>query len=269
VRSDILYTEALSPPTEGKYVLKVSAMCMTSHPQYESVLLLPVLSGEVNIVQQIGEIPSKSIQVLLKNYRTISSSKGFSLAIVEDYGATLGSHLYDSSIILLRYIDNFPSGSWLTKKVLELGAGCGLVGLYIGQLSDRIVVISDKRCQQYLIEMNIAANQMQRKCRFLECDWSNDNHVREVVLQGSDQQYDFIIATDVLYDLTTASLFFSVIRRIAFPMRTIVLVAQKIRDPIHAVNGLVEVPSIPGFTSVKKVHYEADVVIWSLLLEFQ
>lgn len=102
------------------------------------------------------------------------------IVIKEEYGATIGSHLWDSSIILNEYLlrtymKHIEGNFDYTYKIgIELGAGCGLNGLTCSQQYDfdcesttsgthtrricKYMFLSDKSYQhEYLIE-NIALN---------------------------------------------------------------------------------------------------------------
>jgi hypothetical protein len=89
------------------------------------------------------------------------------LCLREDYGAGMGSHIYDSAVVLLRYLSSSgnvaaASGRGTGGVAIELGSGCGLVGLYLGHTSSSspysAVLLSDKASQIPLLRENVERN---------------------------------------------------------------------------------------------------------------
>ncbi len=149
------------------------------------------------------------------------------LLIQEDYGATIGSHIWDSSLILCEYLHSVLGASGTSvaegqagtdtderqqakvRVCLELGAGCGVVGLFLAQALQRraaivgenastgggtstegypraraLVFLTDTAQQMRYLERNlllnapadadadVAARQSQFRCVPLELDWA-------------------------------------------------------------------------------------------------
>jgi predicted nicotinamide N-methyase len=92
------------------------------------------------------------IPKLLCCYRTVVYNDR-SIRVKEEYGSTIGSHIYDSSIIIVRHLQEYLEDAFdhahavnavdaagrnadtrSPVTVLELGAGCGLVGIWCAQI---------------------------------------------------------------------------------------------------------------------------------------
>lgn len=298
-------------------------------------LILPLLTGCFNIISQDHMALLHSAVPVLTNYRIFSG-----ILIEEDYGKTLGSHIYDSSVSIIRYLSRqkvsdgstTPKGSEFSTTnesqnnvALELGAGCGLVSIWLSKESDmHRVIATDMTCQLPLIARNIARNGAQDRCSVRELDWSTFalSHIHRVspVLASNDfsctnpvtairelaentkipenycsaqsttsnftaesfspseaalrHQHDFqliaededltlIVAGDVLYSRTLAEEFFTVVRAIAVPDVTVILVAQKMRNPDQ--RDTLDVRSFVGLRS-EIVWEEANVIIWKMFV---
>jgi hypothetical protein len=62
-------------------------------------LILPLLTDKISVVTREQMMLTPSPKALMSCYRCIDG-----LLIEEEYGKTLGSHVYDSSIIIIRYL---------------------------------------------------------------------------------------------------------------------------------------------------------------------
>ena len=58
-------------------------------------------------------------------------------------GSWSGGSIWESTEFLAQLLCEMPSDSWGTARVLELGAGCGLLGLAAAGLGAELVVLSD------------------------------------------------------------------------------------------------------------------------------
>jgi len=226
--------------------------------------------------------------------------------VKEEYGVTLGSHIYDSSIVLTRYLERnitelvkVGGGGTERMAILDLGAGCGMVGLCIAALlsekqdmsgdpseqpsteaepADHVsgpqctVYVTDRSQQKGLIEHNISINpalsQSHTRLQYADLDWADAAQLEHIVYitQGS---VCLIVAGDVFYDREVAGLFFNAARALStHNIGAKVLVAQKLRlNGANQAAALIteeEIRSECGFANVSKVSHEADVILWSL-----
>ncbi|CAM9530160.1 unnamed protein product [Discosporangium mesarthrocarpum] len=104
------------------------------------------------------------------------------VTIREEYGLSIGSHVWDSSIVLSNYLSSLHAIHPLWGKgggtSLELGSGCGLVGLCLAALGCRRVVLTDRMRLLPLLRENIRLN-----------DGDGKVVVTEFVLGGSDESF--------------------------------------------------------------------------------
>ena len=126
-----------------------------------------------------------------------------------------GQVLWGSSLVLIGWLQRNGSLSWLEgKRVLELGAGCGLVGIAISRAVPSAQVVITDRAGHVLdnLEHNVALNCGNRgagqptNATVRALEWGRSGR-GEVEVEGDDSnvadgQFDVIVAADVLYDPT-------------------------------------------------------------------
>jgi predicted nicotinamide N-methyase len=282
----------LAPQNIGFYSLYVE------YKSSESALSVLSLESDLfAVVESVSKINfgSSSALPLLACHRRVSLD-GCSVIVKEDYGDALGSHVYDSSIVLLNYLHSNPkfclASTSPKKSVLELGAGCGLVGLWLSKwMSNKEtlqhnfvhceVYLTDKQCQLPLLQHNVGLNfgasgasssNLALLPEVIPLDWSCEGDVFSFKqkMDSNLRALELIVAGDVFYDKNVAALFFNIVRSVGMPGVTKILVAQKLR-PIDSkgtvFSALISADSIrsePGFSSIDIVHEEANVLIWSL-----
>jgi len=309
----------------GKYQLKIGGITdvgintpgtdshMSAMCSYGSDII-PFLSDYFEIMDDDRALSTMSLP-MLTNYRevvvpicgrvgveTVSPVK---VLIKEDYGATIGSHIWDSSLILCEYMHKSGIGLGYSSLAtdddgcvsvcLELGAGVGVVGLYVAKAARRrsLVVLTDIQRQMAYLNTNIALNShpglTQARCVSMVLDWNSipddlngaagntpcsyrdeivtlhretvDPSARSSVCQSSYPVIDLIVAADVLYDQTATDGLFRTLRCFATAGRTDILIAQKIRGA----DTLVDISAVPGFIS-ELVHEECNVLVFKLSL---
>jgi predicted nicotinamide N-methyase len=298
-------------------------------------LILPLLTGCFNIISQDQVALVHSAVPVLTNFRIFSG-----ILIEEDYGKTLGSHVYDSSVSIIRYLlrQKVSDGSTALEGsesctanesrhsvALELGAGCGLVSIWLSKESNmHRVIATDMACQLPLMTRNIARNGAQDRCSARELDWSTfalghidrvspmlatdgssgtspvitssefvDNpndwdkcysaqsttasikakssspseaavrHQRDLLRFAETENLSLIVAGDVLYSKSLAEDFFSVVRAVAVPDVTVILVAQKLRNQDQ--RDTLDVRSFVGLRS-EIAWEEANVIVWKMFV---
>jgi len=240
-----------TPFEEGVYDLYIEMIAATG-------IVLPILYKGIEIVNSVdkGHVPT-----LLECFRIIEYNHE-KYYIKENYGQTLGSHVYDSAIVMLEYLLLHSSSICIPKDgyILELGSGTGVIGICLANLAPfarNSILLTDKRTQLDLINDNISLNNVAR-CSAFEFDWSNQHLVAELLMRQSVPS--IIIAADVLYAKDCIDVFFQCINGLYHSSVTI-LIAQKVRPIMHLriENGDV----LHNFKFIK-VYEKFDVVVWSL-----
>ena len=83
----------------------------------------------------------------------------WSIRLAEQAGRGIGSLTFAGSVVLATHMATcFPPGHWEGKRILELGAGAGLLSLFLGALG-ATVVTTDRAEYIELLKLNITLNE--------------------------------------------------------------------------------------------------------------
>eukprot|EP01041_Mallomonas_annulata_P010138 gene10138-21142_t len=285
IEDDYLKVKLLAPLISGCYSLKIN-----SKKCPDNCYILPLQVGPINIADSISS-HSSPILTAGREFRTTTDKIIF---IQEEYGATLGSHLWDSSIVLFHYLERTVNFQEVQSTMVELGAGCGLLGILYALHNPSIrVYLTDKSYQMPYLTKNIQINKfLSHDCiKTKSLDWFDINQLNEFKTEINNTIIDVIIAADVLYDHILAESLIHVLRELATPKRTKIYIAQKIRresdsqtrdntstsnTSIHtsspAINSACHssrsfpIETVEGF-HIEKVFEQARVIIWLLILQ--
>ena len=197
------------------------------------------------------------------HYHSTEDIMNSDLLIKEERGRTIGSHVWDSAVLFSNYVPEMLQmvGLSADKKnglmSVELGAGVGLVSFQLAlsgifstlYLTD---VASQLSQTQENIDLNLpklqdAVGNVAVMSR--ELDWLDNASITQFEKQLGDNSIDLITATDVLYAQNLADSFFGVIRRIATPGYTKILLAQKMRGA----ETLVNLDDLSNFDTIKLI----------------
>lgn len=205
------------------------------------------------------------------------------IVVKEEYGATLGSHVYDSSIVMMRYLktrlqcssessilDHIALPDWREGAVLELGSGCGLLGLWLSTFF-KFVHMTDKICQMDLMRENVDLNKswLAQKCSCAPLEWHDPDRKGLIALEAHlrvvQVPLNLIVAADVFYDTESATSLFRVLEELTSTVapKALILMAQKLRcDTAAGSDSLsLQFPYIEGKFSWKVLHSERQVRI--------
>ncbi|KAG8072925.1 hypothetical protein GUJ93_ZPchr0006g45794 [Zizania palustris] len=136
---------------------------------------------------------------------------GHRLHIAQDPNSKhLGTTVWDASMVFVKFLEKnsrkgrFCPSKLKGKRVIELGAGCGLAGLGMALLgcdvvtTDQVEVLpllmrNAERNKSWISQSNSDSGSF-GSITVAELDWGNKNHIKAV-----DPPFDYIIGTDVVY----------------------------------------------------------------------
>ena len=262
------------PTVEDSYRLRIS---VKSYP--DNYFIMPLLTDKIVVCQQQSSIQSNKL--MLTTIRKLPSINNQDIFIKEEYGTTIGSHIWDSSIVLFNYLQQSLSTIQDDTKnglLLELGAGCGLVGISLAYQFKK-VYLTDKLSQLPFLTDNIHLNDVTANTVAYELDWTSATHITQLHNELNNNPLHTIIAADVLYDPILAEAFFSVCRILAKPSYTQIYVAQKtfrglpptVYSNLHTScnstpqQKICDIATVTGFHS-RKLLERAGVAIWAMTL---
>ena len=228
-------------------------------------LLLSLVTERMEVVV-VDEAAAAASSVLLSSYRFwpwTGLSAAPPVIVREEYGATLGSHVYDCCVVLMRHLceEHAALGSGaggINGPVIELGCGCGLLGLWLARQFGLFVYLTDKPAQQDLVRANVELNKAWGAPSLTAClplDWAGASgaggHCKELAaLMALLVEYEspadtpspgprpergscpgLIVAADVFYEASAVTALYATITALGGgrPGGPRVLLAQKLR----------------------------------------
>lgn len=122
----------------------------------------------------------------------------------------LGTTVWDASMVFVKFLEKncrkgrFSISKLKGKRVIELGAGCGVAGFGMALLgcdvisTDQVEVLplltrNVERNTSRIIQMNPGSDSF-GSIQVAELDWGNEDHIKAV-----GPPFDYIIGTDIVY----------------------------------------------------------------------
>ncbi|EPS70312.1 hypothetical protein M569_04453, partial [Genlisea aurea] len=121
----------------------------------------------------------------------------------------LGTTVWDASLVFAKFLEKncrkgrFSPSKLRGKRVIELGAGCGVAGFTMALLGCNVISTDQTEVLPLLmrnIERNVSRIQLIPdtsgfgSIHVAELDWGNVDHIRAV-----DPPFDYVIGTDIVY----------------------------------------------------------------------
>lgn len=262
LRENCAVVQFTFPALVGDYDLKISAA------DTFDCEVIPMIVGPIMVRDHSDTYVS---HIILKIRREFYTSTNQILSIEEEYGSTVGSHIWDCAVVLFRFLDSIQTSG---SVALELGAGCGLVGISMAiSKSFRKVYVTDKEYQMPYLSNNILLNDIVDDTVYPRpLEWDDRKSISDfkddIIKKG--EILDMIVAADVLYNAEIVHIFFDMLRQLATPTITVIYLAQKMRNGFNGGNGeagcgfgCFDVLSIQGFIS-EIVLIRCGVIVWKL-----
>ncbi|CAH2224526.1 -lysine methyltransferase METTL21B [Pelobates cultripes] len=169
---------------------------------------------------------------------------GREMRITEHYGANLGvaAPVWDAALVFCNFIEE-QKLNFKGKKVIELGAGTGIVGILVSLLGGD-VTMTDLPHTLSQIKTNVAANlpdDYLNKVRALSWGLDQDKF---------PQDFDYILGADIVYIEDTYPLLLRTLKHLCGPQTTIYL-SSKMR-PEHG--------TLTFFQDILPQHFVLDIV---------
>ncbi|KAL1201918.1 Calmodulin-lysine N-methyltransferase [Cardamine amara subsp. amara] len=152
----------------------------------------------------------------------------------------LGTTVWDASMVFAKYLGKncrkgrFSPSKLKGKRVIELGAGCGVAGFAMAILGCDVVTTDQKEVLPLLkrnVEWNTSTILQMNPASFgslrvAELDWGNEDHIRAV-----EPPFDYVIGTDVVYSEQLLEPLLHTILALSGP-KTTVMLGYEIRSTI-------------------------------------
>lgn len=125
------------------------------------------------------------------------------LVLHEDLQEGCGGQLWPAGMVLSKYMLQYHKSSLKGKKIIEVGAGGGLVGLAVALgcelAEDQRLSITDQIPMLALMKKNIALNRLERNVDALVYDWGTPPPAEMLHNNGTSQYPDVVLAADCVY----------------------------------------------------------------------
>ncbi|USW57795.1 Putative lysine methyltransferase, S-adenosyl-L-methionine-dependent methyltransferase [Septoria linicola] len=171
------------------------------------------------------------------------------LSLLEDAGDSIARHLWDGSQALAQHIDQIISlqdpetlplleyvlisATYRRTHIIELGCGCGTVGISVAQtIPDCDVLLTDLDEAEELVEANIARMNpaMSSKARFQSLDW-----LQPLPANLENRKNDLIIVSECTYNTDTLEpLVGMLVSLVARSPKAVIVVSTKTRHDSEA-----------------------------------
>ncbi|KAI4715323.1 hypothetical protein E4T48_08490 [Aureobasidium sp. EXF-10727] len=181
--------------------------------------------------------------------RRFTPLTGRALNIFEDTGESIARHLWDGSLSLTAYLDRvvalrsvheapllesvLSSATYRKLNVIELGCGCGVVGIGLAQtVPDCNVLLTDLPEVDELVERNIeAANPaMSSHIDFAALDWE-----APLPAKVASRAFDLILVAECIYNSDSIPPLVDTLERlIQRSPKAVVLISTKVRHESEA-----------------------------------
>ncbi|CAE8622542.1 unnamed protein product [Polarella glacialis] len=133
-------------------------------------------------------------------------ARNLRLSLVEDPTIDVGGDeawcawcLWPAGRVLTAYLASLEDDALKDQSVLELGSGCGAVGMYLGLRGASPVVLTDVYRALPLLKRNVTANGLGSRCEISALPWGTPLERLAPAIR-SRAPFDLVVASDCTYD---------------------------------------------------------------------
>ncbi|KAK8197705.1 putative methyltransferase-domain-containing protein [Phyllosticta capitalensis] len=210
---------------------------------FETHLTGSELPAVISVTSAPLNVPAGICEAERKVHRRLVPLSNRPLKIWEETGESIARHIWDAGVGLAAFFDKIialqyeslplldstlSSATYRKLNVLELGCGCGIVGISLAQLvPDCHVWMTDLPEAQEIAQKNIDAMNpaMASTVKFETLDWD-----RPLPKPIENQVYDMIVASDCTYNPDTSPALVKTLQAlVARSPKAIVVLAMKSR----------------------------------------
>eukprot|EP00928_Gymnodinium_smaydae_P078637 TRINITY_DN62747_c0_g1_i1.p1 TRINITY_DN62747_c0_g1~~TRINITY_DN62747_c0_g1_i1.p1 ORF type:complete len:341 (-),score=85.49 TRINITY_DN62747_c0_g1_i1:44-1066(-) len=133
-----------------------------------------------------------------------SDADAVSVSVLQCPEVGIGGRVWPVSVLLATELERRLASEARTRcRVLELGSGCGLVGLLLARLGHD-VLLTDTPALQRLLSENVAANAANVAAASGRASagilaWGDLNDARRIVAESGGAPFDLVVGADVTY----------------------------------------------------------------------
>ena len=174
-----------------------------------------------------AELHQLRLQRLKPKWRTCDIGHSKTIEISEKAGVHIGSITWEGSLILLSYLQEHLIEEKTSRlNILELGAGVGYLGIgLLATFPQLTVTLTEKgSIENQLLQENLDCNSsLTDRGTIQKLEWGVD-------VVDEDQQYDIIVAADVLYSESCVKPLFKTVSQLLLKKQCCMYLAYKKRD---------------------------------------
>jgi predicted nicotinamide N-methyase len=116
-----------------------------------------------------------------------------------------GAVVWDASVVMTKYFENKSQDFVVGKRCLELGSGCGLVGMALAVLGAASVLLTDRPEMIPILRRHVDRNSKSLSTCKISCD---------TLVWGAEEEqarppFEVIVAADTIYDIDLVAPFIS------------------------------------------------------------
>jgi predicted nicotinamide N-methyase len=145
----------------------------------------------------------------------VADSDPLLIRIEEEVSDLTGCRIWDTCVLMAKYFEKHfgpggdQAGALIGKRILELGAGAGLLGCVLAALGAHVTV-TEQAGLVPLCERNVRANGFRDCCDVRELKWGTTD-----LASFRDGAFDLIVGSDVLLHARLAPQLFDVLSELA------------------------------------------------------